>query len=174
MHSSKVQKQPKKQTKSLFLCFCFVTIFLEAVTNHTGRINLQVQSSYKSKISQKYASLLYIANVYLYFLFPPEHPKPMLQKTTRPRLSAMETQAASPPLRCIIVYKTRSRVWLFLFFCSFLQYNPGVLVFLSSSSSHLLIPLPYFTTRWLQSVNIETERVALLQTCRSMEPPAAS
>lgn len=53
----------------------------------------------------------------------------MLQKTTRPRLSAMETQAASPPLRCIIVYKTRSRVWLFLFFCSFLQYNPGVLVF---------------------------------------------
>lgn len=41
--------------------------YLEPVTNHTGRINLQVQSSYKSKISQKYVSLLYIANVYLYF-----------------------------------------------------------------------------------------------------------
>lgn len=36
------------------------------ITNHTGRINLQIQSSYKSKVSQKYVSLLYIANVYFF------------------------------------------------------------------------------------------------------------
>lgn len=48
--------------------YSIVSLFLP-ITNHTGRINLQVQSSYKSKVSQKYASLLYIANVYFYFFF---------------------------------------------------------------------------------------------------------
>lgn len=47
-------------------CYSIVSLFLP-ITNHTGRINLQIQSSYKSKVSQKYASLLYIANVYFFF-----------------------------------------------------------------------------------------------------------
>lgn len=47
-------------------CYSIVSLFLP-ITNHTGgRINLQIQSSYKSKVSQKYASLLYIANVYFF------------------------------------------------------------------------------------------------------------
>lgn len=47
-------------------CYSILSLFLP-ITNHTGRINLQIQFSYKSKVSQKYASLLYIANVYFYF-----------------------------------------------------------------------------------------------------------
>jgi len=47
-------------------CYSILSLF-SPITNHTGRINLQIQSSYKSKVSQKYASLLYIANVYFFF-----------------------------------------------------------------------------------------------------------
>lgn len=54
--------------QSIVIVIQYYNYFLP-ITNHTGRINLQIQSSYKSKVSQKYASLLYIANVYFYFIF---------------------------------------------------------------------------------------------------------
>lgn len=77
VHSSKVQKQHKKNH---FVCvvsiaeysYCYLIVslfFVLPITNHTRRINLQIQSSYKSKVSQKYASLLYIANVYFILIF---------------------------------------------------------------------------------------------------------
>lgn len=114
--------------------------YLQPVTNHTGRINLQVQSSYKSKISQKYASLLYIANVYLYSLFfsSPEHPKPMVQNTSSRGLSALHQhlhhfrkQVASLFFFCFFLF-------VFLFFFAVQPRCPGVL---ASSSSHLCLIL---------------------------------
>lgn len=126
MHSSKVQKQPKKQTKPPFFCVSVSLRYSEPVTNHTGRINLQVQSSYKSKISQKYASLLYIANVYLYlFCF------------SRASKTYVTEHNHTSPLSTVDVFITalrnrlenRSCVTFFCLFFSFLQYTPRVLVF---------------------------------------------
>lgn len=114
-----------------FFCVSVSLRYLEPVTNHTGRINLQVQSSYKSKISQKYASLLYIANVYLYFLF---------FQSIQNLCYRTEPVLASQHIISIFITELHNRLenrscvcffcFFFLFFCSFLQYNPGVLVFI--------------------------------------------
>lgn len=93
----------------------------------------------------------------------------MIQYTTSPHLSAHKSTTSS--LNCIIILENRS--FFFLNFLFFFAMQPGVL------ACGLPLPRPlrffdplfciYFTTRWSQSVNIKTERVALLQPCGSME-----
>lgn len=169
----KYRSNQRNKQNPLFFCVSVSLRYSEPVTNHTGRINLQVQSSYKSKISQKYASLLYIANVYLYlFCF------------SRASKTYVTEHNHTSPLSTVDVFITElrnrleNRSCVTFFFCPFFLFcnTTPTSWFFSSPSSHVfLIPLlRYFTTRWSQSVNIETERVALLQTCGSTEPPTAS
>lgn len=128
-------------------CYSIVSLFLP-ITNHTGRINLQIQSSYKSKVFQKYASLLYIANVYFYFFQSIQN----LCYSTQPVLISHHI---------INIFITElhnhleNRSFFILFFCNT---TPSPRIFLSTSS-HFFDPFCiYCTTRWSQSVNISRQK----------------
>lgn len=144
------KKKGKKPFLYVFFC-CFVSVIIQFVifylfflpiTNHTGRINLQIQSSYKSKVSQKYASLLYIANVYLFFVFLfffqsiqnlcySTQPVLVFQHIINIFIIELHNhlENRSCVLFCLFFFP-----FLFIFF-SFLQHNPRVLHICFSSSS---------------------------------------
>lgn len=142
-----------------------VHTFFLPITNHTRRINLQIQSSYKSKVSQKYASLLYIANFSFFFFLASK-----TYDTVHNQSSSFSTQSTTSSLNCIIILENRS--WFFFVCFFFLQYNPesSRVVFLFFFFT-FLIPFLYLFYNEMVTVGkyIKTERVALLQPCGSME-----
>lgn len=132
-------------------CYLILSLFLP-ITNHTGRINLHIRFSYKSKVSQKYASLLYIANVYFFQSIQ------NLWYSTQPVLSFHH-------IINIFITELHNHLENRSFFCNTTQ-SPQLF------QLHLTFLIP-FALLYNEMVTvgkyIETERVALLQTCRSME-----
>lgn len=134
----KYRSNQRNKQNPLFFCVSVSLRYSEPVTNHTGRINLQVQSSYKSKISQKYASLLYIANVYLYlFCF------------SRASKTYVTEHNHTSPLSTVDVFITElrnrleNRSCVTFFFCPFFLFcntTPHVLVFLVAFISRFFDP----------------------------------
>ncbi len=139
-------------------CYSIVSLFLP-ITNHTGRINLQIQSSYKSKVSQKYASLLYIANVYFFFqsiqnLCYSTQPVLIVQHIINIFISELHNHLENRSFFCNTTPSPRIFFHLYLTF---------------------LIPFALFYNEMVTvGKYIETKRVALLQTCRSMERSTVS
>lgn len=112
------------------------------ITNHTGRINLQIQSSYKSKVSQKYVSLLYIANVYFF-----SQSIQNLCYSTQPVLIFQH-------IINIFIIELHNHLENRSFFCNTTPSPHIFFIFISLFWSLL----HYFTTRWSQSVHLSRQK----------------
>jgi len=148
VHSSKVQKQQKTLLlcNFLFQSIIIVILMIVIINRHSFTSNKPhrgeskptgIQSSYKSKFSQKYASLLYIANIYLCFFQSIQN----LWYNTHPVLTFQHIFNISTELH--ILLENRS------FFA--IQPYPRFSIWISSSFRSFCIILH----RWSQSVNID-------------------